>query len=439
MADAPPNLGQTEPVEVPEPKATTSELPAQPEQEKPVHRGLPRLWNRLRDRKKWPRSWWYPVPEYQVFSSVEAWQRQHDDVSKTIRTVITTLLVLSAYCIATLVNNPDIKLLDPEVLVNLPLANSPLAFGTFLTVGPLAIIAVALYLHRFIGYWGTLQAPASTDPDSARKLPYMFNLDDPLARLYTGFVFYWLVPLLLALFALKSSPRREGDAVALLAFAVAFGSLWLSVRRSSEKRPWLILRLTRTFVVLVVAVGFALALLVGESLFSRGLDLSGEDLKGRDLGAVVLEEANRMNGLRWADLRGANITGSDLSGVNLSGANLTSANLSKAILGGANLSEANLFKANLSEADLPYAKVGGANLLAAHLFAADLTEADLGGANLSGAYLGGADLYGVDLLGAKNLTCEQLAEAGNWEKAYRDPELACGAPIPEPRDEREEK
>ena len=154
MADAPPNLGQTEPVEVPEPKATTSELPAQPEQEKPVHRGLPRLWNRLRDRKKWPRSWWYPVPEYQVFSSVEAWQRQHDDVSKTIRTVITTLLVLSAYWIATLVNNPDIKLLDPEVLVNLPLANSPLAFGTFLTVGPPGNhrrCVVSASIHRLLG------------------------------------------------------------------------------------------------------------------------------------------------------------------------------------------------------------------------------------------------------------------------------------------------
>ena len=53
-------------------------------QEKPTHQFASRLWKRLSDRKKWPRNWWYPVPEHQVFSSVEAWQRQHDEVSKTM-------------------------------------------------------------------------------------------------------------------------------------------------------------------------------------------------------------------------------------------------------------------------------------------------------------------------------------------------------------------
>jgi hypothetical protein len=29
------------------------------------------------------------------------------------------------------------------------------------------------------------------------------------------------------------------------------------------------------------------------------------------------------------------------------------------------------------------------------------------------------------------MTCEQLTSAQNWQLAYRDPELACGAPVPD--------
>jgi hypothetical protein len=36
----------------------------------------------------------------------------------------------------------------------------------------------------------------------------------------------------------------------------------------------------------------------------------------------------------------------------------------------------------------------------------------------------------ADLRGVREMTCEQLASAQNWQSAYRDPELACGAPVP---------
>ena len=51
------------------------------------------------------------------------------------------------------------------------------------------------------------------------------------------------------------------------------------------------------------------------------------------------------------------------------------------------------------------------------------------------AKLSGADLHKANLSGAENLTCKQIKYARNWETAYRDPELACGAPIPEPPEE----
>ena len=51
---------------------------------------------------------------------------------------------------------------------------------------------------------------------------------------------------------------------------------------------------------------------------------------------------------------------------------------------------------------------------------------------LRGADLSGADLSGAELGGVRNLTCNQLKNANNWESAYRDVELACGDDIPDP-------
>jgi uncharacterized protein YjbI with pentapeptide repeats len=72
-----------------------------------------------------------------------------------------------------------------------------------------------------------------------------------------------------------------------------------------------------------------------------------------------------------------------------------------------------------------------ADLSGADLHFANLYEADLRAANLSGAVLRYASLYEADLRGVIGLTCGQLQKAMSWESAYRDPELACGAGIPQ--------
>ena len=93
-------------------------------------------------------------------------------------------------------------------------------------------------------------------------------------------------------------------------------------------------------------------------------------------------------GLRGLDLSGFNLSRADLQGADLRGTNLSQANLS-----GANLQEANLFK----------------------------------------AVLDGADLTGAFLQGAQFLNCAQLTITRNWQSAFRDDELACGASIPDGR------
>ena len=64
-----------------------------------------------------------------------------------------------------------------------------------------------------------------------------------------------------------------------------------------------------------------------------------------------------------------------------------------------------------------------------------LRRANLRGANMAEAYLENADLLGADLREVRGLTTDQLMGAKNWERAYRDADLACGAPIPTPPDE----
>jgi uncharacterized protein YjbI with pentapeptide repeats len=64
--------------------------------------------------------------------------------------------------------------------------------------------------------------------------------------------------------------------------------------------------------------------------------------------------------------------------------------------------------------------LSGTNLSAAHLEEANLFKAVLDGADLAGAYL----------YGAQFLNCAQLVVTRNWQSAFRDEALACGASIP---------
>jgi uncharacterized protein YjbI with pentapeptide repeats len=109
-----------------------------------------------------------------------------------------------------------------------------------------------------------------------------------------------------------------------------------------------------------------------------------------------------------------------LNGFDLSGVNMRFCALKGAWAVRISLVDADLFSADLTDSRLVEADLRGANLY----------EARFGGALVSRANLTGADLSHADLRGAKELTCEQLTSAQNWQSAYRDEALACGAPIP---------
>jgi uncharacterized protein YjbI with pentapeptide repeats len=96
-------------------------------------------------------------------------------------------------------------------------------------------------------------------------------------------------------------------------------------------------------------------------------------------------------------------------------------NLSRAGLRGLDLSGFDLALADLRQADLRGTNLSQANLFRAHLDGANLFKAVLDGANLAGAFL----------IGAQFLNCAQLVVGQNWQSAFRDEVLACGASIPD--------
>ena len=95
--------------------------------------------------------------------------------------------------------------------------------------------------------------------------------------------------------------------------------------------------------------------------------------------------------------------------------------LSRAALRGLDLTGFDLSRADLRDADLRGAKLCDADLSGARLEGANFFKAELNSADLAGAYLDGVQF----------LNCAQLIVTRNWQSAYRDETLACGAAIPD--------
>ena len=95
--------------------------------------------------------------------------------------------------------------------------------------------------------------------------------------------------------------------------------------------------------------------------------------------------------------------------------------LSHAGLRGLDLTGFDFSRADLRQADLRGTILSKANLSSAHLDGANFFKAVLDGANLAEAFLTGAQF----------LNCAQLVVTRNWQSAFRDDALACGAPIPD--------
>ena len=94
------------------------------------------------------------------------------------------------------------------------------------------------------------------------------------------------------------------------------------------------------------------------------------------------------------------------------------------------LSRTGLRGLDVSGFDLSRTDLRDADLRGTKFTDADLSGARLEGANFFKAVLDGANLAGALLTGVQFLNCAQLVVTRNWQSAFRDDTLACGASVP---------
>jgi uncharacterized protein YjbI with pentapeptide repeats len=294
-------------------------------------------------------------------------------------------------------------LLGGSEKINVPGAGPVLFLGV--------LIVLRVYLQIYVEHSDRLDRLARSV--SVVRAPTLVPLQNPLIGLFSGLIFYTLLPVAMVLFAWKAAVFRGwGLGLFTVAVAVIASHVMLPFSRFSWQ--------SRGLLTVGVAIWVGLIMLTFAPLH-RPLDLDHANLSGHWLPQADLREAD----LSYADLRdatlpgatllGANLSDATLRGATLSGANLSGANLSGADLSGVDLSSdlywgrANLSGVNLRGANLTRADLSGLNRLG--VLGANLTRANLSRAELNDANLSDANLSGADLSDAKNLTQTQLDKA----------------------------
>jgi hypothetical protein len=100
--------------------------------------------------------------------------------------------------------------------------NMEVSRANFLLIGPIVLAALTIYQHIYIGYQRTLGIA-----NDRRALPFIFNLPNRSERLITGFLIYWLVPLVLFDFSYRTTWLPVGGVQVIITAMVTTGLVWL--------------------------------------------------------------------------------------------------------------------------------------------------------------------------------------------------------------------
>lgn len=378
-----------------------------------------RFIDRISDRKRPPRKWWYPISEENKFAQDEEnCAYHHREASKTISRMILAILGFSLYSLLTL-GVPDRVLITADSTVSLPFANTVISFVPFLVIAPLILICLVFYMHIFIDHL----ARCRDLPENAQA-PFIFNLPYAPARVVTAILFYWMPIVVLLAFSWKSLPLpSQANRVMLMAGVTSLILIGLQIRRRGENDRrknrilWIIFLVVSIFtidpLVRVSSQGLFEARIIGVerlntwTLFRRRLNLYGARLSGLEMSLYDLRKAN----LGDANLDKAVFTGNRLDAAYLRDASLIGTQMLLA-----SLVDANLVDADLTGAKLEYCRLTSANLARANLSGADLTGSLMQNVYWEDAKLSGTRLYGANLQGAMKLTQEQLDTACVDEK-----------------------
>jgi hypothetical protein len=276
--------------------------------------------------------------------------KARDETATQVTRVGPTFLGTAAFCLLSLLS-PDIALLGGSDKISVPFAG-PVSFFGFMLLGPAVLIALRVYLQIYVEHSNRLDRLARSA--SVARAPILAPLQNPLLRLFSGLMFYILLPVTTTLFAWKAAVFPAwGLALFSVAAAVIASHVMLPSRLSWRSKG------LRSVSAAIVAGGVMLVFGPPHRPFDLyRANLSDQRLVGEDLRNANLISAD----LRGADLRGADLGGADLSIANLSKADLRFAKLSRAYLKNANLRGANLTGADLRGADLSLADLSIADL-----------------------------------------------------------------------------
>ena len=127
--------------------------------------------------------------------------KARDETATQVTRIGLTFLGTTAFCLLSLLS-PDSALLGGSEKINVPFAG-PVSFFGFMLLGPAVLIVLRIYLQIYVEHSDRLDRLARSM--SAVRAPTLVPLQNSLIRLFSGLIFYLLLPLTMLLFAWKAA------------------------------------------------------------------------------------------------------------------------------------------------------------------------------------------------------------------------------------------
>jgi hypothetical protein len=258
-----------------------------------------------------------------------------------------TFISVALFILLTTLVSPDELLLATNSSIKVPLIDVPMSlFFVLMLVAPLLLIALAIYLHIFYGYWLDYERDRQYINQQSippiESIPTLFSFPDDLSRILTLYVFYCLVPVVLLIITWKAWAFPIAGLSLTWVTGLVTGALTLLLmRRDSDhfrhlpdyRRQWQIPIYYGILVFIVLRMSYVT---INAQSFQRPLVLHRADLTKAWLPRTNMRNAFAvLANFQEANLFGADLREADLRGANFQQANLFRANLQKTKLRGA--------------------------------------------------------------------------------------------------------
>jgi len=122
--------------------------------------------------------------------------KARDETATQVTRIGLTFLGTAAFCLLSLLT-PDSALLGGDEKINVPLGVGPVSFFGFMLLGPAVLIVLRVYLQIYVEHSDRLDRLARSV--SAVRAPTLLPLQNSLLRLFSGLIFYLLLPVTAAL------------------------------------------------------------------------------------------------------------------------------------------------------------------------------------------------------------------------------------------------